>query len=328
MSNARTLSILEAVNLALHHEMERDPRVLVMGEDVGLSGGVFRATEGLYKKYGAHRVIDTPLSESGIVGTAVGLCLSGMRPVCEMQFESFSYPALDQVFSHVARYRWRSLGQMDMGFVLRMPYGGGVKAPELHEESPEAYYCHTAGLRVVAPSTPADAKGLLSAAIRCNDPVIFLEPKKVYHAVKGPVPEGDHVVPLGTARVVREGRDVTLFAWGAMIPVVEQAVARLETLGISAYLVDVRSLSPLDEATIVETARHTGRVVIVQEAPRRCSVASEIAALLAERAIYDLKGPVFRATGYNVPYPFWRGEEFQRPSVDRIVATVREALSS
>ena len=322
------LSILEAVNLALHHEMERDSRVLVMGEDVGKSGGVFRATDGLYKRYGEARVVDTPLSESGIVGTAVGLCLTGMRPICEMQFESFSYPALDQMISHMARYRWRSLGQLGMSMVLRMPYGGGVKAPELHEESPETYYCHTPGLRVVVPSTPADARGLLSSAIRNNDPVVFMEPKKIYHAVKGEVPEGDHLTPLDTARIVKKGKDLTIYAWGAMIPVAEQAMARLEAEGVSVYLVDVRSLSPLDEATLCEAARATGRALIVQEAQRAVSVSSEIAALFAEKCIYDLKGPVLRATGYNVPFPFWRAEEFQRPSVDRIVATARIALSS
>ncbi|MBC7643598.1 MAG: alpha-ketoacid dehydrogenase subunit beta [Thermoleophilia bacterium] len=320
------LTLVDAINQSLHAEMARDERVMLLGEDVAVSGGVFRATEGLLEAFGEARVIDTPLAEAGIVGSAVGLCMTGMRPIVEMQFDSFSYPALDQMLSHVSRYRWRSRGRMGMPILLRMPYGGGVHAPELHEDSPEAYYAHTPGLKVVVPSTPADAKGLLAAAIRDDDPVVFLEPKKLYRSLKGEVPEGDHVVNLGEVRTVRTGDDVTLIAWGAMIEVCEAAADELAADGITTHICDVRTLSPLDEDGILAAVAATGRVVVVQEAPRRCSVASEIAATIAERGMFDLQGPVRRVTGWDVPYPYWSIEHMHRPDVARVTTAARDLL--
>jgi pyruvate/2-oxoglutarate/acetoin dehydrogenase E1 component len=323
-----TLTLVEAVNSALRDEMARDERYMLLGEDVAVSGGVFRATEGLLEQFGEHRVIDTPLAEAGIVGAAIGLCMTGMRPIVEMQFDAFSYPALDQMFSHVSRYRWRTRGKMDMPFVMRMPYGGGVHAPELHEDSPEAYYAHTPGLKVVVPSTPADAKGLLVSSLRDDDPVVFLEPKRLYRTLKGEVPEGDAAVPLSQVRTVREGDDLTLIAWGAMIEVCEQVADQLQSEGISAHVTDVRTLSPIDEQGIVDAAARTGRAVIVQEAPRRCSVASEIAATIAEEAMFDLQAPVRRVTGWDVPYPYWSIEHMHRPDVARVLDAARNVLEA
>lgn len=320
--------LVEAVNQALHRAMEHDESVLVIGQDVGASGGVFRATDGLHRRFGDDRVVDTPLAEAGIMGSAVGLCMTGMRPVCEMQFDSFSYPALDQVLSHVSRYRWRTAGAMGMPLVVRIPYGGGVRAPELHEDSPEAYYCHTPGLKVVVPSNPADALGLLTAAIRDPDPVIFLEPKKLYRAtaLRCDVPDGDHVVPIGEVATLREGDDATIVCWGAMVEVAMAAATSLEDDGIGCHVCDVRTLSPLDEEGLLAAVARTGRVVVVQEAPRRCSVASEIAALCAERAMYDLQAPVRRITGFDVPYPYWSIEDYQRPDAARVIAAVHDVL--
>jgi pyruvate dehydrogenase E1 component beta subunit len=306
------LSIVEAINDAFHAELERDESVLVMGEDVGRAGGVFRATAGLRERFGPERCVDTPLAEAGILGTAVGLCMAGFRPVCEMQYDAFSYPCLDQLITHVGRYRWR----MAFPLVVRMPYGGGVKAPELHDDSPEAYYVHTPGVKVAIPSTPADAKGLLAAAIRDPDPVVVFEPKLHYRTLRGEVPEGEHVEPLGRARLVCEGEDVTLVAYGAMVPVAEAAA---DALDASVEVLDVRTLKPLDEDALLASAAKTGRVVIVQEAPRTCGYAAELAAILAEKAILDLQGPVLRVTGYDVPYPYWQIEDAYVPSVERVV---------
>jgi len=314
------LSLVEAVNDALHTELERDADVMVMGEDVGRAGGVFRATAGLRDRFGADRCVDTPLAEAGILGTAVGLCMAGWRPVCEMQYDAFSYPCLDQLITHVGRYRWRTGGGMQFPLTIRMPYGGGVRAPELHDDSPETYYVHTPGIKVAIPSTPADAKGLLAAAIRDPDPVVVFEPKLMYRTARGEVPDGEHVVPLGQARVVREGADVTLVAYGAMVPVCEAAADRLE---VSCEVVDLRSLRPLDEETILSSVAKTGRVVIVHEAPRTAGFGAELAALVAERAIYDLQGPVLRVTGYDVPYPYWTLEDAYVPSAQRVAAAVR-----
>jgi pyruvate dehydrogenase E1 component beta subunit len=318
------LTLLEAVNDALHTELARDDSVLVMGEDVGRAGGVFRATARLLERFGPDRCIDTPLAEAGILGTAVGLCMAGWRPVCEMQYDAFSYPCLDQLINHVGRYRWRTRGAMEFPLVVRMPYGGGVRAPELHDDSPEAYYVHTPGVKVAIPSTPADAKGLLAAAIRDPDPVVILEPKLVYRTSRGEVPEGEHVVPLGKMRVAREGNDLTLVAYGAMVPVAEQAA---DALDASVEVLDVRTLKPLDEETLLASVAKTGRVVIVQEAPRVAGFAAELAAVVAEKAILDLHGPVLRVTGYDVPYPFWQLEDAYMPSVERVVAAGQRLLS-
>jgi pyruvate dehydrogenase E1 component beta subunit len=317
--------LVEAVNDALHTEMQRDDSVIVMGEDVGRAGGVFRATVGLRERFGPDRCIDTPLAEAGILGTAVGLCMAGWRPVCEMQYDAFSYPCLDQLITHVGRYRWRTGGKMAFPLTIRMPYGGGVRAPELHDDSPEAYYVHTPGIKVAIPSTPADAKGLLAAAVRDPDPVVVLEPKVVYRTARGDVPEGEHVVPLGNARIARQGTDLTLVAYGAMVAVAEGAAESLEAVA-SAEVLDLRSLRPLDEEALLRSAAKTGRVVVVQEAPRTCGFAAEVAAILAEKAILDLRGPVLRVTGYDVPYPYWQLEDLYMPSVERVVAAARRLL--
>jgi pyruvate/2-oxoglutarate/acetoin dehydrogenase E1 component len=319
------LTLVEAVNDALHTELARDDNVLVMGEDVGRAGGVFRATAGLRDRFGPERCVDTPLAEAGLLGAAVGLCMAGWRPVCEMQYDAFSYPCLDQLITHVGRYRWRSGGRMEFPITIRMPYGGGVRAPELHDDSPEAYYVHTPGIKVAIPSTPADAKGLLAAAIRDPDPVVVFEPKLVYRTARGEVPEGEFVVPLGRARIAREGTDVTLLAYGAMVPVCEAAAGELEGEA-SCEVVDIRSLRPLDEETLLASVAKTGRVVIVHEAPRTAGFGAELAALIAEKAIFDLQGPVVRVTGYDVPYPYWTIEDEYVPSVERVAAAVRSLV--
>jgi pyruvate/2-oxoglutarate/acetoin dehydrogenase E1 component len=318
------MSIVEAINDCFHVELERDPSVLVMGEDVGRAGGVFRATAGLRDRFGPDRCVDTPLAEAGILGTAVGLCMAGWRPVCEMQYDAFSYPCLDQLITHVGRYRWRTGGKMAFPLVVRMPYGGGVRAPELHDDSPETYYVHTPGVKVAIPSTPADAKGILATAIRDPDPVVVLEPKLHYRTSKGDVPDGEHVVPLGKARLARAGEDVTLVAYGSMVNVCEAAADELGD--VSVEVLDIRSLKPLDEDALLASAAKTGRVVIVQEAPRTCGFAAELAAILAEKAILDLRGPVLRVTGYDVPYPYWQIEDAYMPSTGRVVAAVRRLL--
>jgi pyruvate dehydrogenase E1 component beta subunit len=320
------LTLVEAINDALHLELARDPNVLVMGEDVGRAGGVFRATAGLRETFGEDRCVDTPLAEAGILGTAVGLCMAGWRPVCEMQYDAFSYPCLDQLINHVGRYRWRSGGTMEFPITVRMPYGGGVRAPELHEDSPEVYYVHTPGVKVAIPSTPADAKGLLAAAIRDPDPVVLFEPKLLYRTMRGSVPDGEYVVPLGRARVAREGSDVTVVAYGAMVPLAEQAASALAAEA-SVEVLDLRTLKPLDEEALLGSAAKTGRVVIVQEAPRTCGYAAEVAAVLAEKAILDLRGPVLRVTGYDVPYPYWKLEDAYMPSVGRVADAVRRLLA-
>jgi len=318
-------TLVEAVNEALLEALQRDPDVFVMGEDVGVLGGVFRATAGLRERF-PDRCFDTPLAEAGIAGTAVGLALAGWRPVCEMQFDAFSYPALDQVICHLGRYRARSGGRAQMGVVMRMPYGGGVRGPDLHQDSPEAYYAHAAGVKVAIPSTPADAKGILSAAIRDPDPVVVLEPKRLYRSARGEVPVGEWVVPLGSARVVARGADLTLIAYGAMVPVALEARAQLRERDVDAEVVDLRSLVPLDEETVLESVGKTGRAVVIQEAPRTCGFAAEVAALLAERAIFDLRGPVVRVTGYDVPYPAFSMEDAYLPSPSRVVAAARRAI--
>jgi pyruvate dehydrogenase E1 component beta subunit len=317
------LLMIEAINDAFHVELARDEDVMVMGEDVGRAGGVFRATAGLRERFGENRCVDTPLAEAGILGTAVGLCMAGWRPVTEMQYDAFSYPCLDQLITHVGRYRWRTGGQMEFPLVIRMPYGGGVRAPELHDDSPETYYVHTPGVKVAIPSTPADAKGLLAAAIRDPDPVVIFEPKLIYRSERQDVPEGDYVVPLGKARLAREGTDITLVAYGAMVPLCERAADELDA---SVEVLDIRSLKPLDEAALLASAAKTGRVVIVQEAPRVNGFAGELAAILAEKAILDLRGPVLRVTGFDVPYPYWKIEDAYMPSVDRVVDAARKLL--
>ena len=318
--------LVEAVNDALHVEMERDPAVIVVGEDVGKVGGVFRATAGLQDRFGADRCIDTPLAEAGILGTAVGLCMAGWRPVVEMQYDAFSYPSPDQLINPVGRYRWRTRGTMGFPLTIRMPYGGGVRAPELHDDSPETYYVHTPGVKVAIPSSAADAKGLLAAAIRDPDPVVVLEPKLHYRTAKDEVPDGEHVVPLGASRVARDGTDLTIVAYGAMVHVALGAADALADEA-SCEVLDLRSLKPLDEDGLLASVAKTGRVVVVQEAPRVCGFAAEVSAVLAEKAIFDLQGPVIRVTGYDVPYPYWQIEDAYMPSVARVVDAARRVLA-
>ena len=316
------VTLVQAINRGLAEAMRSDPNVLILGEDVGVNGGVFRATEGLQKEFGAERVIDTPLSETGIVGTAVGMALYGLKPIAEIQFVDFIYPAFDQIVSEVAKFRYRSGGQYPCHLVIRSPYGGGIKGGLYHSQSPEAYFAHTAGLKVVIPSNPADAKGLLLTSIFDEDPVLFLEPKRIYRAVTGEVPDGDHRVPLGKAATVREGTDVSVFAYGAMIPVTVQAADKLQEEGISVEVIDLRSLVPLDEAAVLASVEKTGRAVIVHEAPRFCGYGAELSALLAEKALYSLKAPVLRVTGYDTPFPYAL-ENLYLPGVDRVVHAVR-----
>ncbi len=319
-------NLVEAINEGLQQEMQRDPNVLVMGEDVGKSGGVFRVTAGLQDRFGPDRCVDTPLAEAGLLGAAVGLCMTGWRPVVEMQYDAFSYPSLDQLITHVGRYRWRSGGRMEMPLTIRMPYGGGVRAPELHSDSPEAYYLHTPGVKVVIPSTPADAKGLLASAIRDPDPVVVFEPKALYRGDRQEVPEGEHVVPLGQARVVREGTDATIVAYGAAVRVAAAAADSLAAEGISLLVLDLRSLRPLDEAGLLAAVRRTGRAVIVQEAPRTAGFGAELAAIVAEQAMLELYAPIQRVTGYDVAYPYWRLEDVYLPSTARVIVAIRRTL--
>ena len=319
------LTLVQAVNRGLQEAMRADPDVILLGEDVGVNGGVFRATEGLYKEFGEDRVIDTPLSETGIVGTAIGMALYGLKPIAEIQFLDFIYPAFDQIVSELAKFRYRSGGQFPCHVVIRTPYGGGIKGGLYHSQSTEAYFCHTAGPKVAIPSTPADAKGLLLSAIHDEDPVIFLEPKRIYRSVTGEVPDGDHRVPFGTARLVREGSDVTLIAYGAMVPPTVEAAEMLAKDGIEADVIDPRTLVPLDEGAVVASVEKTGRLVVVHEAARFCGVGGEIAALLAEKAFYSLKAPPTRVTGYDTPFPYAL-EQLYLPNAETIAHAARSAV--
>jgi len=311
-------TMAQALNQALAGEMARDSRVIVLGEDVGLDGGVFRITEGLIRKFGADRVLDTPLAESGIVGAAIGLAAFGLRPVAEIQFLGFIYPAFNQIISHAARLRNRTRGRFTVPLVMRAPYGAGVKALEHHSESTEALFCQIPGLTVVVPSTPYEAKGLLIASIRSEDPVIFLEPSRLYRAEKEDIPEELYEIPLRQARLVREGRDLTLIAWGAMIPIALKASELADKAGLSAEILDLRTLAPLDEAAILASAGKTGRVLIVQEAPRNCGLAAELAALLAEKAMLSLRAPVLRVTGQDITVPLPKSEDFYYVNPERV----------
>jgi pyruvate dehydrogenase E1 component beta subunit len=298
-----TLTLLQAVNDGLKTVMREDDSVVVFGEDVGPKGGVFLATEGLSKEFGETRCFDTPLSEDGIIGTAIGMALNGLRPVPEIQFQDFIFPAFDQIVSEAAKFRYRSGGQYTVPMVIRTPYGGGIRGGLYHSQSGEAYFCHTPGLKVVIPSTPHDAKGLLIASIRDPDPVLFLEPKALYRSVKGEVPEGSYTVELSTVRDVRAGDDVTVFCYGAMVPVCAKAAEQAAEKGIECHVVDLRTLLPLDEEAVLEAARRTGRVVVVHEAPRFCGFGAEISALIAENVIEYMEAPVARVTGFDTPFP-------------------------
>ncbi|MBM3463857.1 MAG: alpha-ketoacid dehydrogenase subunit beta [Armatimonadetes bacterium] len=319
------MNMVTAVNAALRQEMRRDDRVVVLGEDVGVNGGVFRATEGLYQEFGGERVIDTPLTESGIVGAAVGMALYGLRPVPEIQFLDFIYPAFDQVVSEMAKYRYRSGGQYTCPVVLRTPYGGGVRGGHYHSQSTEAYFCHTPGLVVIVPSTPYDTKGLLTAALRGEDPVIFLEPKRLYRATKDEVPDDDYVVPIGKARTVREGSHLTLICYGAMVPVAEEAAAKAAEHDVEVEVIDLRTLVPLDVDAIIESVKKTGRVVILHEAAKTGGFGGEIAALIAERAVDSLEAPIVRVAGYDTPFPYTL-EHLYMPDVARVSDAIKKVV--
>jgi len=323
------LTVVEAVNHALALEMERDPNVVVLGEDVGKSGGVFRATDGLYAKFGADRVIDTPLSEGVIAGAAIGLAYAGLVPVAEIQFLGFAHNGFNQVVDQLARVRYRSVGRMSAQVTIRAPYGGLVRAPELHSDAFEAHFAHAPGLKVVAAATPADVKGLLLASIRDPDPVLFLEPLRGYRQVKGEVPDGDYVVEIGRARIARAGNDVTLVAWSAAVQAALQAAEDAATQGISVEVIDLRTLVPLDVETLATSVSRTGRAVVLQEAPLTAGFAAEVVATIQEEAFFSLQAPIRRVAAPDVPYPTQLLEEAYVPSPERVLeaifATTRDA---
>ena len=320
------MTMVQAIQDALRVALREDPRVVVLGEDVGKNGGVFRVTEGLQDEFGAERVADTPLAENGIIGGAIGMALYGMRPVAEIQFVDFIYPAFDQIVSEMAKLRWRSAGQYSCPVVVRAPYGGGIKGGLYHSQSPEAYFCHTTGLKVVIPATPADAKGLLLQALAEEDPVIFLEPKRLYRSTKEEVPAGRTATPLGRARVAREGAQVTVLTYGAMVPVSLEAAEQAAARGHSVEVVDLRTLLPLDTEAVLASVRKTGRAVIVHEAPRTCGYGAELAALLAEQALTSLLAPVLRVSGYDTPFPYTL-EHSYLPDAPRVLRAIEHVLS-
>lgn len=321
------MTMIQALNLALHQEMGGDDTVLILGEDVAQSGGVFRVTEGLKDAYGGERVIDTPLAESAIAATSIGMALNGLKPVCEMQFSGFSYFAMHQLESHAARMRWRSRGRYHTPMVVRMPYGAGVKALEHHSESKEAWFASIPGIKMVVPSSPRVARGLLVSAIRDPDPVVFFEPKASYRAFKEEVPDDEETVPLGTSRVVRGGDDVTIIAYGAMLRRALEAAEQLAQDGIEAEVIDVLTISPLDDEPFTESVRKTGRAVIVHEAQRSFGPAGEIAFRILERSFWWLEAPIRRVTGYDVHVPYFAREQAYLPDADRIERAARSALS-
>lgn len=321
------LNMVEAINLALREEMEKDDRIIILGEDVGREGGVFRVTDGLQAKFGDKRVVDTPLAETGIVGTAMGMALYGLRPVAEIQFDGFLYPCLDQITNHIGRIRNRSRGRFTCPLVVRVPYGAGIHAPEHHSESPEAILAHTPGIKVVIPSTPSEAKGLLLSSIRDPDPVIFLEPKRIYRAIREEVQEGDYIIPIGKARMVQEGKDVTVVAWGAMVREVLSASEELKADKIDLEIIDLRTISPMDVDAIITSVKKTGRAIIVHEAPKTCGLGAEIVALINEKAFLSLQAPIERVTGFDIPVPLLKSEHYYLPNPKRIVMAVKKVIS-
>lgn len=323
MSN---LTMVEAINLALSQEMERDPDILLLGEDIGRNGGVFRVTQGLQERFGESRVVDTPLSESAIVGASIGMAVYGLKPVAEIQFEGFIYAAMEQLVCHAARIRTRTRGRYACPMVVRMPYGGGIRAPEHHSESNEAYFVHTPGLKVVVPSSPSEAKGLLTSAIRDPDPVIFMEPKRIYRAFREEVPEEEYAIPLGESRLVTEGGDVTLIAWGAMLQPALKAANLMAEKGVSSEVIDLRTLSPLDTGAIIESVKKTKRAVVIHEAPRSCGLGAEIAAQINEKALLHLEAPVERVTGYDAVMPLPKLENHYLPNTQRVIEAIDRVI--
>ena len=318
-----TMTLIQAITSALRDEMRRNPDICILGEDVGRNGGVFRATDGLQAEFGEERVMDTPLCESGIIGAAIGMALYGMRPVPEIQFLDFIYPAFDQIVSELAKMRYRSGGEYTAPVVIRTPYGGGIKGGHYHSQSTEAYFTHTAGLKVVIPSNPYDAKGLLLTCLRQDDPVLFLEPKALYRKSKGDVPEIDYTVPLGQAALRREGSEITLVCWGAMVPLCVEAAERAEDDGISCEVLDLRTLVPLDDEALLASVKKTGRMIVVHEAQRTSGFGGELAAIVAEKALEYLEAPIKRVTGFDTPFPYTL-EDVYMPDVERILRAVLE----
>ncbi|HMN96509.1 MAG TPA: alpha-ketoacid dehydrogenase subunit beta [Phycisphaerales bacterium] len=318
------LTLVQAINLALVQEMERDDRVIILGEDVGPNGGVFRVTEGLHKRFGGHRVVDTPLAESGIIGTSIGLAMAGLRPVPEIQFDGFLGPAYDQLCSHAARMRTRTRSAFTVPLTVRVPVGGGIHAPELHSDSPEAIYAHQPGLKVVMPASPYDAKGLLISAIRDPDPVLFFEPKRIYRAFREEVPEDEYTIPIGKARVVAEGEEMTMVSWGASVV---QCMQAIEKSGRSIELIDLRTIWPLDTETILESVRKTGRVVIVHEAPKSGGWGAEIATRITEHCFLHLEAPPQRVAGFDTIMPYYKLEMEYMPDAARIAKAIDETAA-
>ena len=321
------LNMVQAINLALKQEMERDKDVVLIGEDVGKDGGVFRITEGLVEKF-PDRIFDTPLAESGIIGTAIGMAVYGLKPVAEIQFMGFIYAGIEQLFSHASRIRSRSRGRYSCPLVIRTPYGIGIKPPELHSESSEALFCHMPGIKVVVPSSPYNAKGLLISAIRDPDPVIFLEPTRLYRLIKEEVPETEYTLPLGKAKIVQEGKDITVIAWGSMLhrtlESIESRSVGIE--GFDAEVIDLMTLNPYDEETILESVKKTGRVVIVHEATRNCGFGAELSAFIAEEAMLHLKSPIIRVTGLDAVIPMARLEDYYAPTKEKIVRALKKVM--
>ena len=318
------LNLVQAINLALIQEMEKDDRVLLLGEDVGINGGVFRVTEGLHARFGARRVVDTPLAESGIIGTSIGLAMAGLRPIPEIQFDGFLGPAYDQICSHAARMRTRTRGAFTVPLTIRVPVGGGIHAPELHSDSPEAIYSHQPGLKVVMPSSPYDAKGLLISSIRDPDPVIFFEPKRVYRAFREEVPEDEYTIPIGKARVVCEGTELTIVSWGASVL---QCMESIEKSSRSIELIDLRTIFPMDLEAIEASVRKTGRCVVVHEAPRTGGMGAEVAAQIMERYFLYLEAPVQRVTGFDTIMPYYKLELSYMPDANRISGAIEDVFS-
>ncbi|RAL21334.1 alpha-ketoacid dehydrogenase subunit beta [Thermoflavimicrobium daqui] len=321
------MTMVQAINDALRVALKTDPQVLILGEDVGKNGGVFRATDRLWSEFGEERVIDTPLSEAGIIGTSIGLAINGFKPVSEIQFLSFIYPGFEQIVSHVARLRTRTQSAFPNQLVIRAPYGGGIRAPELHCDSTEIFFVHVPGLKVVTPSTPTDAKGLLLAAISDPDPVIYLEPMKLYRSQKEVVPSGWYEVPIGQARKVRDGEDITLITWGAMVPIAVETASKWEKEGTSCEVIDLRSLYPLDEETILSSVKKTGRAIVIHEAPRTGGLGAEVAALIQEKAFLYLEAPVIRVTGYDVPVPMFALEDDFRPNLNKVSQAIHQVIT-